>query len=106
MSKEIGMTFEDFLREKHAVDYRGTDDDMPDAFDQWLYVNSDNLIDLATEWHSQEMAKAVPSVESIESIIEKVMFAHHSDISMTDDANIHDAAWKIRALCEGKGGEK
>lgn len=28
--------FEDFLRSMHAEDYHGTDDDMPDAFDDWL----------------------------------------------------------------------
>ena len=29
-------TFEDFLKELHAVKYTGTDDDMPEAFDAWL----------------------------------------------------------------------
>lgn len=28
--------FEDFLKDKHAEDYHGTDDDMPDAFDNWI----------------------------------------------------------------------
>lgn len=27
---------EDKLKEAHAEDYRGTDDDMPDAFEGWL----------------------------------------------------------------------
>lgn len=30
------ISFEDFLKEKHAADYHGTDDDMPDAFEAWL----------------------------------------------------------------------
>lgn len=30
------IDFEDFLKVKHAEDYHGTDDDMPDAFDNWL----------------------------------------------------------------------
>ena len=30
--------FEDFLREIHAKDYTGTDDDMVDAFEEWLTV--------------------------------------------------------------------
>lgn len=34
--QEKSQTFADFLREKHAEDYQGTDDDMPDAFDAWL----------------------------------------------------------------------
>ena len=28
--------FEDFLKDTHTEDYHGTDDDMPDAFDNWL----------------------------------------------------------------------
>lgn len=28
--------FEDFLKDKHAENYIGTDDDMPDDFDSWL----------------------------------------------------------------------
>lgn len=28
--------FEQFLRMKHAEDYQGTDDDMPDAFEHWF----------------------------------------------------------------------
>jgi hypothetical protein len=28
--------FEDFLKDWHAEQYTGTDDDMPDAFDDWL----------------------------------------------------------------------
>jgi len=28
--------FEDFLKEKHAEDYIGVDDDMPDDFESWL----------------------------------------------------------------------
>ena len=27
---------EEFLKEKHAENYMGLDDDMPDAFDEWL----------------------------------------------------------------------
>lgn len=29
-------TFEDYLKSVHGEDYRGTDDDMPDAYDAWL----------------------------------------------------------------------
>ena len=28
--------FEDYLKEEHAEDYGGLDDDMPDNFDKWL----------------------------------------------------------------------
>lgn len=30
------MTYEDYLQEKHAKNYTGTDDDMPDNFDAWV----------------------------------------------------------------------
>ncbi len=30
------LTFEEFLRNEHANQYVGTDDDMPDDFDNWL----------------------------------------------------------------------
>jgi hypothetical protein len=29
-------TFEEYLREIHAEDYSGTDDDMPDAYEDWV----------------------------------------------------------------------
>lgn len=29
-------TFEDFLIYEHAEQYQGLDDEMPDAFDEWL----------------------------------------------------------------------
>lgn len=34
-------SFEDFLQDKHADEYCGTDDDMPDHFSDWL-CNLDN----------------------------------------------------------------
>lgn len=30
------MNFEKYLQDKHAKHYAGTDDDMPDAFDNWI----------------------------------------------------------------------
>lgn len=45
------MTFEDFLKEKHAEDYHGIDDDMPDDFDNWLAgLQVDDIIAYADEW--------------------------------------------------------
>jgi hypothetical protein len=31
-----GYPFEDFLKEIHAKNYTGTDDDMPEMFDLWI----------------------------------------------------------------------
>lgn len=30
------QTFEDYLKDVHAVNYMGIDDNMPDQFDNWL----------------------------------------------------------------------
>jgi len=32
----ITYPFEDFLKDKHAENYTGTDDDMSDSFDEWI----------------------------------------------------------------------
>lgn len=41
-------TFEDFLRDKHAENYHGTDDGMVEAFDLWITsMQVDELIKLA-----------------------------------------------------------
>ena len=41
-------TFEEFLKDWHMRDYMGTDDDAPDAFDNWMgEIEQDRLIDLA-----------------------------------------------------------
>jgi len=40
--------FEDFLAEKHAENYIGLDDDMPDAFDHWVSnLDGEQLINYA-----------------------------------------------------------
>ena len=44
-------TFEDFLKEKHAEQYTGLDDEMPDDYDEWLYdkIGRDDIIRYAEE---------------------------------------------------------
>ncbi len=47
----MNHSFEDFLKEKHAKNYTGTDDDMPDAFDNWLgQLDGQEYMDFAQEW--------------------------------------------------------
>lgn len=54
-------TFEDYLKEIHAREYMGTDDNMPDAFDGWLEnVQVGDLIAYA------EIAIKVAFVQGIE----------------------------------------
>lgn len=44
--KNAKSPFEEFLKEQHAYDYIGTDDDMSDDFDKWLEeMDIDSWID-------------------------------------------------------------
>jgi hypothetical protein len=46
MNKE--RTFEDLLKEFHANNYTGTDDDMPDHYENWVTeMDVDRLIEIA-----------------------------------------------------------
>lgn len=57
--------FEDFLKDKHAENYIGTDDDMPDAFEHWLSnLDVDELIEFADEAIVFHGAKALGSIRS------------------------------------------
>jgi hypothetical protein len=50
--------FEDFLRDKHAEKYHGLDDDMSDAFEDWLTnIDVQDVIDYAEEWGSKFIKK-------------------------------------------------
>lgn len=50
------ITFDEFLREKHAENYHGFDDDMPDAFDAWVgELEVEDVIDYA-----EEMVASIP----------------------------------------------
>ena len=55
---EKRQSFEDFLEDKHAKDYMGTDDDMPDAFSTWLTnLDADELINYGDD-HGKEQFMA------------------------------------------------
>lgn len=44
-------TFEQFLQGKHAEQYEGTDDAMPDAFDSWLaLLDVQEVMGYVQEW--------------------------------------------------------
>ena len=58
--------FEDFLKDKHAEQYHGLDDDMPDAFEHWLSnLDVDELIKFADEAIVFYGAKALGSMRSV-----------------------------------------
>lgn len=45
------QTFEEYLQDRHAVQYHGTDDDMPDDFDQWIAeLDQNKVIEYAERW--------------------------------------------------------
>ena len=45
------MTFEEYLQDKHAAQYQGLDDEMPDNFSEWLCeLGSDEWIEYAEKW--------------------------------------------------------
>ena len=41
-------TFEEYLKEKHSETYMGTDDSMPEAFENWL--DTDEMMSYADEF--------------------------------------------------------
>jgi len=58
--------FEDFLMEKHAEDYIGTDDDMPDAFNAWLGdVSVDDWVEYGDEFAKKINTKIFEQLQSI-----------------------------------------
>ena len=51
MSPKSKTPFEDYLKEVHAQDYIGTDDDMSDGFESWLEdLQIDDLIDYGNKF--------------------------------------------------------
>ena len=55
----MNKTFEDFLMEKHADQYVGTDDMMPDDYEDWIQgLGSDDFIEYAEMW-MEEFCKNV-----------------------------------------------
>ena len=44
--------FEEYLQDKHAAQYQGLDDEMPDNFNEWLEdLGPDEMIEYADKWH-------------------------------------------------------
>jgi len=46
------VSFEQYLQDKHAAQYQGLDDEMPDNFSEWLEdMGPDEMIEYAEKWH-------------------------------------------------------
>jgi pyridoxine/pyridoxamine 5'-phosphate oxidase len=68
-------SFEEFLREWHMKDYRGADDDAPDAFDSWLDdLDQNTLMELA------DVAIVEAQMEGMERSRKIIMDAFNSPI--------------------------
>ena len=51
--------FEDYLRDKHADDYAGTDDDMQDDYEAWLEnLDNEELIEFGNQVIQEIVDKA------------------------------------------------
>lgn len=68
LEKEIGEetkagegsndSFNSFLQDKHAQNYNGIDDDMPDEFARWIQeLSSEDWNDYAEEWCASMIKK-------------------------------------------------
>lgn len=65
------LTFEDFLAEKHAKQYKGLDDEMPDDFNNWLVeVEQDSIIKYADEYAKAQERDMLKKIRQI--VIEDV----------------------------------
>ncbi len=61
---------ENYLQEKHAENYMGLDDDMPDAFDAWMLdLEVDEWIEYADEY-------------AVQSAVDKLMEYHKEEMSL------------------------
>lgn len=65
------MTFEEYLQTKHAEQYRGVDDDMPDDFERWLCdLGIEEIVKYAEKWNDE--AKAQDNYQSVEEITDEM----------------------------------
>lgn len=74
-------TFEDFLKTKHAEYYMGTDDDMPDSFDDYISnLQIDETILLADEWTKNVLEFAQLKVKQIKGV-----YSAHDALTKVDE---------------------
>ena len=58
-------TFENYLRDLHAKDYEGYDDDMPDAYEKWLeQFDVPQILDLVAKYEKDKSVSATNLGES------------------------------------------
>ena len=61
--------FEEYLQDKHAAQYQGLDDEMPDNFNEWLEdLGPDEMIEYADKWQDTYL-EAIADVEGLADLI-------------------------------------
>lgn len=80
------MKFEEYLQSIHAEKYIGTDDDMPDNFDNWLTgLDNEELTSYAEKWLTEtEREYKLKSLEDITILAEQVTILANSVSKLTD----------------------
>lgn len=54
------QTFEDYLQDRHAEQYRGLDDDMPDDYAEWLeLIGVEGILDYGTAYGATQYSLAL-----------------------------------------------
>lgn len=57
--------FEEYLKDIHAKEYMGTDDDMPESFERWLEnLDNNDLMEYGNEAMIHSSARVLGSVKS------------------------------------------
>ena len=94
------MTFEEYLQDKHAAQYQGLDDEMPDNFNEWLEdMGPDEMIEYADKWAGKKIIIADLNIKYIklkkESKEAKKIFAEAYDKHICDgvDSDIGNPCW-------------
>lgn len=64
------QTFEEYLQERHSAQYIGTDDSMPDDYEDWISrLDVQEVIDYAEKWGDQ--LKRLYLIKILAEIIKK-----------------------------------
>ena len=75
------QNFENFLKEKHADNYMGTDDEMGESFECFLEdIEKDEMLELADEWTSKVIEFAQLRVRQIKGV-----YSAHDAITKVDE---------------------
>jgi len=84
-------TFEDFLKEKHAEQYTGLDDEMIDNCGDWFYneIRRQDIVKYADEYASQQKQEMAEKIE--DSInLHKILKLNCKDNDKIEKKEAHD----------------